>query len=79
MKYVPLTVYKDGVRHVIGEAAIDKNGLVSAIIDPKANPEIVELIKGNPEEFSLGPFVAPHEKGVTNGSTERRHRPGGER
>lgn len=43
---VPLVVYKDGERHVVGKASVSPNGVVVAELHPEISQEFIEMILG---------------------------------
>lgn len=57
---VPLVIYVNGERKVIGTAIVEGDKITSTL-DTPLDPEVLDLIgRSGPNEFSLGPVVGMH-------------------
>lgn len=53
-KTVPVVVYKDGKRIVVGEATVERDDIQARIFDVEAVPEIAKAMSQGVNQFSFG-------------------------
>lgn len=62
-KTVPVVVYKDGKRIVVGEATVERDDIQARIFDVEAVPEIAKAMSQGINAFSFGD---PNDRGSSS-------------